>query len=54
MAMYKNSDSNLNQIVEIIYTKKCEKCGFELNLLKSNNGEIVCDKCQFVNKISEK
>ncbi len=55
MTFYKKSDSNINQqVVEVINSIPCEKCKRELNLLKSKDGIIVCDKCGFENNISEK
>ncbi len=54
MAFYKNADSNFNlNIVEVMNEQKCEKCERSLNLLKSKNGIVICDKCGFENKLSE-
>ena len=43
----------MNEIVEIIVDKTCEKCGATLNMLKTRHGDIECHKCGYVNSISE-
>ncbi len=55
MSFYKQSISNLqnNEIVEIVENKICEKCGLELNMMKSKNGLIECHKCGYKNMITE-
>lgn len=55
MSFYKIADSNIqnNEIVEVIHDKTCEKCGAELNILKTSNGIIECNKCGFKNSITE-
>lgn len=55
MAFYKKAISNIqmNEIVEIIVDKTCEKCGATLNMLKTRHGDIECHKCGYVNSISE-
>lgn len=55
MAFIKTADSNIGtqQIVEVIDGKPCEKCGHPLNMLKSKDGKIICDKCGFENSLVE-
>ena len=58
MAFYKQSISNIenseiSEIVEIIENKTCEKCGVDLNILKSKGGEVKCQKCGFLNSMTE-
>lgn len=55
MSFYKESVSNIqnNEIVEIIEDLTCEKCGIDLNMLRSKGGEIKCQKCGFETAISE-
>jgi NMD protein affecting ribosome stability and mRNA decay len=47
--------SNLNYEVLEVFNNPlfCVKCGKELNIKKSKNGEIMCEKCGFKNKIAE-
>ena len=55
MSFYKQSITNIqnNEIVEIIENKTCEKCGVDLNIMKSRQGEIKCHKCGFGNQTAE-
>jgi len=55
MSFYKQSVSNIqnNEIVEIIEDKTCEKCGVDLNLMKSKGGSVRCHKCGFGNSMME-
>ncbi len=55
MAFYKQSQSNItnNEIVEVIDVKTCEKCGAELNMMKTRNGFVNCPSCGHANTILE-
>jgi len=55
MSFIKIADSNIETrpIVEVIDGKMCEKCNHLLNMLKSKDGKIVCDKCGHENSLIE-
>lgn len=58
MAFYKLSDSNIQnnniqEIVSVVPSMQCEKCGTELNIAKSKHGVISCQKCHWPNSITE-
>jgi len=58
MPFYKIADSNIpsaniQEVVQVIHDKHCEKCDTELNIGKSKNGIIKCQKCGWDNSITE-